>query len=618
LLGIAHPTGYPLYCLLGWAWSHLLPLGDVAYRMNLLSAFWAAAAVALCYPMALALLHEAEPKLPLLTRRLLAGLASATLAVTPTLWSQAVMAEVYGLHLFLLVLLLYLLLAWSRHRERRFLLLGATCLGLGLAHHSTTVLWIPPALAFVWLAIRADRVQSAGTTRGGGAFTLSLLAALTVPLLLYLYLPLRAPHTPYLQLRLTADRQLVLYENTLAGLVSFVTGGPFGGSVDLGVDLGQRLAMAWGLLLGEVSWPGVLLATLGLSRLVFGRRWALLALTGLAFVTVVGFNLVYIIGDVFVLFIPSYLVLVLWIALGVGGLASMVTRAGGTGQAPEPDRRRLLATLAVLPFWLLPLWLATTHYTALDRSRDTSARDGWQALLSSPVPQDAVLVSNDRNDIMPMWYLQYVEGRRPDLLGLFPLITAEYPDLGSVLDLGLSTGRPLYLIKEMPGIEVKVAVGEQVSLGGDARLWPVTGPAVQGEPEYLLEGRLGEAMALRGYGRDPGSPRPGQDLEVTLYWQPLQPLEREYHSFVHLLDDEGDIVTQSDQRPGGVYYPTTLWRPGESFQDRHWLFVPADARPGLYWLVAGMYALSGDGSLQSLGEPLILGQVTVEAAGGVE
>ena len=38
LLGVAHPTGYPLYTLLGWLWSHLLPVGDVAYRMNLFSA----------------------------------------------------------------------------------------------------------------------------------------------------------------------------------------------------------------------------------------------------------------------------------------------------------------------------------------------------------------------------------------------------------------------------------------------------------------------------------------------------------------------------------------------------------------------------------------------------
>jgi len=56
--------------------------------------------------------------------------------------------------------------------------------------------------------------------------------------------------------------------------------------------------------------------------------------------------------------------------------------------------------------------------------------------LTEPLPPGAVLVSSNRNDIMPMWYYQYVDGERPDLLGLFPLITPEYPTLGHVLDLG--------------------------------------------------------------------------------------------------------------------------------------------------------------------------------------
>jgi hypothetical protein len=57
LLGIAHPTGYPLYLILGWLWSHLLPLGDVAYRINLLSAVFAGAAIGLMYPLIMQVLR---------------------------------------------------------------------------------------------------------------------------------------------------------------------------------------------------------------------------------------------------------------------------------------------------------------------------------------------------------------------------------------------------------------------------------------------------------------------------------------------------------------------------------------------------------------------------------
>jgi hypothetical protein len=200
-----------------------------------------------------------------------------------------------------------------------------------------------------------------------------------------------------------------------------------------------------------------------------------------------------------------------------------------------------------------------------------------------------------------------VDGERPDLLGLFPLITPEYPTLGHVLDLALSTARPVYLIKEMPGIEVKVDV-EQEGL-----LWRVLGLAAEQEPEYAGTLELGDGVTLVGYDRSPRSPRPGETLQVDLYWEALRPLEAEYHSFVHLVDAQGQAVVQSDRQPGGVHYPTTLWRPGERLRDEHSLLLPADVPEGIYSLLAGMYAFSADGTLQPLGEPVLIGQVGVKS-----
>jgi hypothetical protein len=81
---------------------------------------------------------------------------------------------------------------------------------------------------------------------------------------------------------------------------------------------------------------------------------------------------------------------------------------------------------------------------------------------------------------------------------------------------------------------------------------------------------------------------------------------------VHLVDVGGKLVAQSDRQPGGVFYPTTLWRPGERLRDDHLLTVPAGAPAGVYRLLAGMYALGEDGSLQPLGEPVAIGQVGVK------
>ncbi len=611
LLGVAHPTGYPLYSLLGWVWTHLALVGDVAYRMNLFSAFWSALAVGLLYPTARFFLGPAFPDLPPAALRLVAALPAATLAVTPTLWSQSLIAEVYSLQLFLTVLLLCLLLGWSTQRtktptqggvetqsqaandqgDQKFLLPAAACFGLGLAHHSTTLLLVPALLAFIWITDR--RVFR------DGRLILKLVVAAALPLILYLYLPWRAPHTPYLRLPLDGSRELVLYDNTVEGLVGFVMGGPFGGYLDLSVDLGARLGMAWGFQREELGWVALALALGGLVRLVLSRHGARLALTGLVFTATIAFNLFYTIGDIYVLFIPAYLVLVLWMATGVATLSNLVAA------------RRVLASLLVVPFFVLPVWMAVTHYSDMDQSQNRRARTRWEAILSEPLPTGAVLVSNDRNDIMPMWYFQYVgdeEPVRPDLLGLFPLITPDQATLGHVLDLALGTGRPVYLIKEMAGVEVKVQTEAE---GG---LWRVLGPAVDGEPAHPLSVELDSAVALTGYDRAPHSPRPGDRLQVSLYWEARQPLEAEYHTFVHLLDAGGQVVAQSDQQPGGMYYPTSLWRPGERLRDDHALTIPGGAPEGVYTLLAGMYALGGGGQLELLGEPAVIGSVGVKTS----
>ena len=107
LLGVAHPTGYPLYILLGKLWTLLLPWGDLAHRMNLFSAFWAALAVALVYLVAQQLTG----------RPVIAAVAALTLAFSRTFWAQAVVAEVYALHSFFVAAILYLALR-TEHRTK--------------------------------------------------------------------------------------------------------------------------------------------------------------------------------------------------------------------------------------------------------------------------------------------------------------------------------------------------------------------------------------------------------------------------------------------------------------------------------------------------------------------
>ena len=89
-----------------------------------------------------------------------------------------------------------------------------------------------------------------------------------------------------------------------------------------------------------------------------------------------------------------------------------------------------------------------------------------------------MLISNDRDEMMPLWYMQQVEGRRPDLAGVFPLLLTGdgWATIGQVVDRALATGRPVSLIKPMPGLEIKAQLGPSDAAG----LTPVLGPAVTG------------------------------------------------------------------------------------------------------------------------------------------
>ncbi len=87
----------------------------------------------------------------------------------------------------------------------------------------------------------------------------------------------------------------------------------------------------------------------------------------------------------------------------------------------------------------------------------------------------------------------------------------------------------------------------------------------------------------------PGELIPGQPLTAVLHWQ-AEALNSAYPTvFVHLRNEAGDIVTQSDHQPQGGAYPVAAWTPEWAVRDDLQLDVPADLPPGRYELVAGLY-----------------------------
>lgn len=374
-LGVAHPAGYPTYLLLARLFM-LLPVGDIAYRANMLSAAAALLATLLLYRLAQRLLAAGT-----LASASAAGLAALALGTAPLFWSQAVIAEVYTLNALFAVLLLGF--AAEPARSRSALAARGLLAGLALGNHPTIGLFVAAWLLSEGLRARQRLADILGTAGG-----------LAAGLLVYLYLPLRAAAHPPVSWG-GAD--------TLAGFWWVLSGAlyrPLAFGVPAG-ELPARLADAGALLWRQVGALGLGLALAGLAYAPpRARRFVWLsagaALLQAAFA--IGYNT----PDYAVHLIPALLIAALWMGLGAAALLSWLNKRW-RGAAP-------LAALVLAGAFLAPL-PATLRQA--DASGDTRALDYALAVLEAAPPRAIVLSAGDR-DSFALAYARYALGRRPD------------------------------------------------------------------------------------------------------------------------------------------------------------------------------------------------------------
>ena len=399
-LGIAHPTGYPLYIMVGKLFA-FIPIGSMAWRVNLASAVFAFLALSLVYATGLRLLKRPIPAL----------LAAVLLGLTPVFWSQAVEAEVYALHALITAAVLWLMavmvgsaaeekkcsqavLSWPQGTDwQRMVMMIALLLGLGLTNHLTTIFLLPPAMLAILLAYGSClRRQS---LKGNLRLLLKAAATFLLPLLLYIYLPLRwsALHGEAMG---------------LARFVDWVIGGRFQGALQLTAWLtdATRYQVVGRLLLQNWGWLNLGLIALGLIYLVL-RNWRcaiVLLLTWLGFIF---YALNYIVPDLAVFIIPAHVVSALFWAAGVTAVLAGMARLLHRWQKPawQVPLEILVLLLILLPS-LLPI---TENWPASNADKEKLLAWG-QGVLALPLDENAAVLA-DSEKIAPLYYLQQAEGR---------------------------------------------------------------------------------------------------------------------------------------------------------------------------------------------------------------
>ena len=128
----------------------------------------------------------------------------------------------------------------------------------------------------------------------------------------------------------------------------------------------------------------------------------------------------------------------------------------------------------------------------------------------------------------------------------------------------------------------------------------------------LLDDCFGATICLRGVLLPTWTAAPGQTVDLVLYWQALREPDAVYTAFLHVLDEDDNIVLLADHWPGGL--PSDIWDTGQVIEDRVPLALPADLPPGVYRLRLGLYTaddgrrlpLDGRGADDSAADYLIL------------
>lgn len=392
-LGIAHPTGYPLFTLLGACFARL-PTGlRVCVNLNLMAAFFAAAAVFFLYRAFLCLpFGKAGEKIGAGAGRLGAATAALVLAFSKTYWSEAAVVEVYSLYLALLAAALWLFLkSLSDLRlrpgpgaEGRWLLF-AFLLGLGFSGHMMMG-WTLPAFLYLYFAERGlGRAAWTGFLKATPPFLAGLLP--------YLYLPLRAASDPVLNWG-DPDSLERFWRHVSAAQYRFRLFSSLDGVSD-------KLGNFFAAYPSEFGYAPLALAAAGIWVL---RRESprLLVFSSLLFAGCLAVAVNYGYNDPD-FYLNAYIATGIWIACGAACLA---------GRARSRLSTRAIQVACLLTV-LAPLGI---HYREADQSSNYAVEDYTRNVLD-PLAPEALVFTNEVLALIPgAYYLQRVEGVRPDVI----------------------------------------------------------------------------------------------------------------------------------------------------------------------------------------------------------
>jgi hypothetical protein len=408
-LGIAHPTGYPIFSVIGYLLLKIpLPFTQI-YKANLLAALWCSLGVLFFVKSIQILISELisesftskkskSKKLtivqqPILTKTIQITLPSIIggffLAFNKTFWMQSTSVEVYSLQIFLFTLIIYftLLAYFSSADSFKKWFVVTVMFGLGFSNHMTTFLLLPFAVILYFL-------KEGITKRSIKRIFILTSAIIGTILLTYSYLPLRALSNPEINWG-----NPINFEN----LFRHISGKQYQVWLFSSIEAAKKQLIYYlENLPSEFAYVGFLLAILGLLEL-YRKSIKIFWSCIITYSFSVLYSINYDISDIDSYFLVSYILFATFISFG------SITIFRKVKTISQPLKK-------IITVFILIAIPGLVNFNKVNQSRQHFFEDYTKEILSS-VEQNAIIFSYQWDYfISPSYYFQFVENYRKDVV----------------------------------------------------------------------------------------------------------------------------------------------------------------------------------------------------------
>lgn len=401
-LGIAHPTGYPLFTVLGFLFQ-LIPIPvTTIYKLNLLSSVWSALAVAtfsvfvfdvLKYVLSKQSVNKREKsKETTINQTVLIFISVGSaliMGLGKTFWMQSTSVEVYSLQTFLFsLILLFSFRGFSNTVDKNYWIICAFVIGLSFSNHMTTILTLP-------LVIGLWYIQTNHIGKKLNKLLFFIVIVILTAGLFYSYLPLRSVFQPYFNWG-----NPINFENFLR----HISGKQYQIWLFSSFESAQKqFSFYVSNFRNEFVYTGIIIGLTGIVRIaILNFKLAMILIS--TFLISILYTINYDIADIDSYFLFSFMIFSLFVSFGLVYLFIFLFN----------KIKNETATISlILSFAILP---QLTNYNAVNQRSNYVFEDYTKLILNSVEPNSLIFSYQWDYFISPSYYFQKVENYRNDVI----------------------------------------------------------------------------------------------------------------------------------------------------------------------------------------------------------